>query len=201
MNVSSTTDIRRTPTFAVLQLELYIHEANGSYMYLIYLLYIYVSYLSIVYIYQATWYSAYCNWHSAYSNYWHLAYSNWSFTCGRLMFYTCILHIYCLSGYVIFSVLQLELEIQRSRDDPEYTRSPSLFNERETRMFLVLFFFCIRDRWVEERLPGSNSDCFFLFAWAVLTPLTIVPEEWKKDQDSSSNSSAPEKERDWTEGA
>jgi hypothetical protein len=54
MNVSSTTDIRRTPTFAVLQLELYIHEANGSYMYLIYLLYIYVSYLSIVYIYQAT---------------------------------------------------------------------------------------------------------------------------------------------------
>ena len=69
MNVSSTTDIRRTPTFAVLQLELYIHEANGSYMYLIYLLY--VSYLSFVHIR--------------------------------------ILSIYCIyiSGYVIFSVLQL----------------------------------------------------------------------------------------------
>lgn len=54
-------------------------------------------------------------------------------------------------GYLVLSVLQLELEIQRAREDPDGARSPSLFAERD----------------------------------GLLTPLTLVPEEYKKENDSS----------------
>ena len=72
-------------------------------------------------------------------------------------------HVSSSSGYVIFSVLQLELEIQRSRADPEYTRSPSLFNERETRTFL--FFFFNTRPWSGRQT--QSSDFFFLFLSSV----------------------------------
>jgi len=61
-------------------------------------------------------------------------------------------------SYTILSVLQLELEIQRSIEDPDRTRSPSLFAERET----------------------------------LLTPLTLVPEEFHKESDSSDDSDSLE---------
>jgi len=54
-------------------------------------------------------------------------------------------------GYLTLSVLQLELEIQRARDDPDGTRSSSLFAERD----------------------------------GLLTPPALVPEEYKKESDSS----------------
>jgi len=60
-------------------------------------------------------------------------------------------------GYVILSVLQLDLEIQRSIEDPEGNRSPSLFNERDT----------------------------------LLTPLTLVPEEYKKESESDPSDDSP----------
>ena len=64
------------------------------------------------------------------------------------------------ASYTVLSVVQLDLEVQRSIDDPEGNRSPSLFTQRDT----------------------------------LLTPLTLVPEEFvgdSSDESSSSEQSIP----------
>ena len=64
------------------------------------------------------------------------------------------------ASYTVLSVVQLDLEVQRSIDDPQGNRSPSLFTERDT----------------------------------LLTPLTLVPEEFvgdSSDESSCSEQSVP----------